>query len=219
MKCNGGEWGFSTAQTKSEARRRGNQNQRNNQNHRSMRVNIPSNPGDLIALAKAINAKHIALGAASPLNGINGIAGFGAQVTAADTNNQQADLLYKQAETATEARDNALWPGHHHARLRPLLCDRVPRRAGRRQQRQRTQIGRLGFCGGRLGASHACRQGSRQSREEQNGDAVKGGARHSVRAGGGQRTARPTLKSRGLWKRRPLFFLTKISRLDLGIGV
>jgi hypothetical protein len=75
-----------------------------------MRINIPSNPGDLIVLAKAINAKHIALGAASPLNGINGIAGFGAQVTAADTNNQQADLLYKQAETATEARDNALGP-------------------------------------------------------------------------------------------------------------
>jgi hypothetical protein len=75
-----------------------------------MRVNIPSNPGDLIALAKAISAKHIALGAASPLNGINGIAGFGAQVTAADTNNQQADLFYKQAETATEARDNALGP-------------------------------------------------------------------------------------------------------------
>ena len=75
-----------------------------------MRINIPSNPGDLIALAKAINAKHIALGAASPLNGIDGIAGFGAQVTAADTNNQQADQLYKQAETATEARDNALGP-------------------------------------------------------------------------------------------------------------
>ncbi len=76
----------------------------------NMRVNIPSNPDYLIALAKAINAKHTALGAASPLNGIEGIAGFGAQVTAADTNNQLAGQLYKQAETATEARDNALGP-------------------------------------------------------------------------------------------------------------
>jgi hypothetical protein len=64
----------------------------------------------LIKLALAILAKHTTLGAASPLNGIDGIANFGTQVTAADTNNQQADLLYKQAETATEARDNALGP-------------------------------------------------------------------------------------------------------------
>jgi len=75
-----------------------------------MRVNIPSNPDLLINLAKGILAQHTKLGAASPLNGIDGIAGFGAQVGAADTNNQQAAALYKQAETATEARDNALGP-------------------------------------------------------------------------------------------------------------
>jgi hypothetical protein len=75
-----------------------------------MRINIPSNPGDLITLAKAVLAQHTKLGAASPLNGINGIAGFGAQVGAADTNNQLANQLYEQAETATENRDNALGP-------------------------------------------------------------------------------------------------------------
>ena len=73
-----------------------------------MRINIPSNPDDLITLAKTILAQHTKLAAASPLNGINGIAGFGAQVGTADTNNQQASLLYEQAQTATEARDNAL---------------------------------------------------------------------------------------------------------------
>jgi hypothetical protein len=135
-----------------------------------MRINIPSNPGDLIALAKAIDAKHIALGAASPLNGINGIAGFGAQVTAADTNNQQADLLYKQAETATEARDNALGPDTTTPGYVRFYVDCRPRRAGRPEQRRRTQIGRLGFCSGRLGASHACRQGNRQ---KQTGDSIK----------------------------------------------
>ena len=73
-----------------------------------MRINIPGNPDDLITLAKAILAQHVKLGATSPLNGINGIAGFGAQVTSADTSNQQAATLYEQAKTATEARDNAL---------------------------------------------------------------------------------------------------------------
>ena len=75
-----------------------------------MRIPIPENPDSFIALAKAIFAKHTALGAASPLNGIEGIAGFEALVTAADTNNQQADQLYKQAETAIEARDKAIGP-------------------------------------------------------------------------------------------------------------
>ena len=75
-----------------------------------MRINIPSNPSDLIALAKAVLAQHTKLGASSPLNGIEGVANFGAQVNAADTNQQLADSLYKQAESATEARDKALGP-------------------------------------------------------------------------------------------------------------
>jgi enamine deaminase RidA (YjgF/YER057c/UK114 family) len=75
-----------------------------------MRINIPGNPGLHIKLAKAILAKHTALGAASPLNGIEGIASLAAQVNAADTNNKLAEDLYKQAETATEARDKALGP-------------------------------------------------------------------------------------------------------------
>jgi hypothetical protein len=73
-----------------------------------MRIVIPENPDDLVALAKAIEAKHTALGAASPLNGINNIASFGPLVTTADNNNQQAKSLSEQAKTATEARDNAL---------------------------------------------------------------------------------------------------------------
>jgi hypothetical protein len=73
-----------------------------------MRITIPTNVDELIVLAKAILAKHQALAAASPLNGINGIANFQPQTTAADTNNTLAESLQKQAETAIEARDNAL---------------------------------------------------------------------------------------------------------------
>jgi len=75
-----------------------------------MRIDIPSNPDEFITLAQAILAQHNKLGAASPLNGIKGIAGFGAQVTAADTNNKLANSLYEQAKTATQARDNAIGP-------------------------------------------------------------------------------------------------------------
>ncbi len=75
-----------------------------------MRIDIPSNPDEFITLAQAIFAQHTKLGAASPLNGIKGIAGFGAQVTAADSNNKLANQLYEQAKTATEARDNAIGP-------------------------------------------------------------------------------------------------------------
>ena len=75
-----------------------------------MRVNIPNNAGDLIALSQAIQAKHTALGAASPLANIPGIAGFGALVTTASTNHQQGITLAEQAQTANQTRDNALGP-------------------------------------------------------------------------------------------------------------
>jgi hypothetical protein len=73
-----------------------------------MRINIPSNVDALIKLAKDISKKHTALGTASPLNNIEGIADFDAQVTAADTNNELAKQLAKQETKATEDRDNAL---------------------------------------------------------------------------------------------------------------
>ena len=75
-----------------------------------MRIPIPENPDDFITLAGKISAKHTALGAASPLNGIDGIANLAALVTTADTNNKLADQLYKQAETAIETRDKAIGP-------------------------------------------------------------------------------------------------------------
>jgi hypothetical protein len=75
-----------------------------------MRVNIPNNAGDLIALSQAIQAKHAALGAASPLNNIPGMAGFGALVSSASTNHQQGIILAEQSQTANQTRDNALGP-------------------------------------------------------------------------------------------------------------
>ena len=75
-----------------------------------MRIKIPSNPTELITLAKAIMAQHEKLGAASPLNGIEDIERFGPLVATADTTDKAAADLYKQAETAIETRDNALGP-------------------------------------------------------------------------------------------------------------
>ena len=74
----------------------------------SMRIIVPANPDGLITLAKAISAKHTALGAASPLNAIQDIAKLAPQTVIAETNNASAKTLSKQAETATQARDVAL---------------------------------------------------------------------------------------------------------------
>jgi hypothetical protein len=73
-----------------------------------MRIDIPRSAPDLIALGQAIVAKHTALGAASPLNNIPGIAGLGALVTTASTNHQQGIILAEQAQTANQLRDGAL---------------------------------------------------------------------------------------------------------------
>ncbi len=75
-----------------------------------MRIPIPKNPEELIKLAKAVRDKHVALGTASPLNTIDGIAGFSALVDTADSSQADAKDFASQAETATETRDNALGP-------------------------------------------------------------------------------------------------------------
>jgi hypothetical protein len=56
-----------------------------------MRIPIPTNADDFITLAKAISTKHTALGAASPLKGIEGIDTLATLSATADTNNKQAD--------------------------------------------------------------------------------------------------------------------------------
>ena len=75
-----------------------------------MRIPIPTNADEFITLAKAISAKHTALGAASPLKGIEGIDTLATLSASADTSNKQAGDLRKQAETCTEARDKAIGP-------------------------------------------------------------------------------------------------------------
>src|SRR5436309_501925 len=73
-----------------------------------MRINIPNNADDFIALSEAIQDKHEQLGAASPLANIPGIEGFGALVQAARTSHKQGVQLAEQAQTANQARDNAI---------------------------------------------------------------------------------------------------------------
>ena len=73
-----------------------------------MRIQIPSNPDQLIKLALAIIAKHKALATASPLNGIEDIADFEPQANAADAANKDAKDFAQKSEQATENRDNAL---------------------------------------------------------------------------------------------------------------
>jgi len=75
-----------------------------------MRINIPTNPDQLIKLALAIVAQHKKLGTASPLNNIEDIEDFEPQANAADSANGDAKDFAQKSEQATEARDNALGP-------------------------------------------------------------------------------------------------------------
>jgi hypothetical protein len=73
-----------------------------------MRIKISKSPEGLIQLGKAVGAKHVALGANSPLKGVEGIDDLVTLAADAETNhNSGKDLLY-QAETANQARDNSL---------------------------------------------------------------------------------------------------------------
>lgn len=76
----------------------------------NFRIDIPSNPDDLIALGKALKARHVALGADSPIKGLKDIALFADKLTAADTKNESSKQLYRDAERATQDRDLPL--GH-----------------------------------------------------------------------------------------------------------
>lgn len=119
-----------------------------------MRIPIPKNPEELIKLAKAVRDKHVALGTASPLNTIDGIAGFDALVDTADSSHTDAMGFAKQAETATEARDNALGPDTITPGTVRFYCDRLARPAGGAVQGQRAQAGRLGLHRGCVVAAH-----------------------------------------------------------------
>lgn len=71
------------------------------------RVNIPTNPDKLIQLSQTVLDKHVAVGAASPLGGLK-ITEWTANSTLADTQNKSAAQLRRDAEKATQARDNAI---------------------------------------------------------------------------------------------------------------
>ena len=74
------------------------------------RVNIPTNPDALVALAKSISDKHVADGAGSPLAGLN-MADLATKTATADTQNQASKKAYRDAELATQNRDLALGAG------------------------------------------------------------------------------------------------------------
>lgn len=71
------------------------------------RVNIPANADKLIQLSQAVLTKHVAMGAASPLSGLK-IAEWTANTATADTENKKAAQLRRDAERATQNRDNAM---------------------------------------------------------------------------------------------------------------
>lgn len=72
---------------------------------KNFRVDIPSNPDDLIKLGKQLKDKHVALGDDSPIKGVKDIALFPAKLAVADTKNALMIQLYKDAEKATQDRD------------------------------------------------------------------------------------------------------------------
>lgn len=71
------------------------------------RVIIPKNADQLVQLSKAIVAKDAADGAGSPLSGLN-MKDMADKTTTADTQNQTANKLYRDAEKSIQNRDLAL---------------------------------------------------------------------------------------------------------------
>ncbi len=83
-------------------------NQKTTMAKQTFSVDVPTNPDDLIALAKAILAKDTALGANSPFKNIKNWSNFSTLNGTADTSNASSKSFYQQAEEATQTRDNAL---------------------------------------------------------------------------------------------------------------
>lgn len=80
------------------------------------RVDVPINANELIALAKRILAKDVALADTSPVKNVKDWVQFQTVTNTADTNNNSSNDLYRQAEEATQNRDNALG---HTGQLKP----------------------------------------------------------------------------------------------------
>lgn len=72
-----------------------------------VRVKIPRNADKLIQLGEDIIEEHGNLGVNSPLNGLD-MTAFGNRLAAAKAKNQEQKQLRKDAETATEDRDDLL---------------------------------------------------------------------------------------------------------------
>jgi hypothetical protein len=72
-----------------------------------VRVKIPRKADDLITLGEDIITQHVALGPESPLNGLD-MPAFADRVAAAKAKNVEQKKLRKDAETATEDRDDLL---------------------------------------------------------------------------------------------------------------
>lgn len=70
-----------------------------------MRTKIAKSPEGLIALGKAISAKHIADGTKSVLKDVDGIDDLGTMSDDAETQHNAGKTLLQQAETANQARE------------------------------------------------------------------------------------------------------------------
>lgn len=73
---------------------------------KTVRVDIPTNPDDLLQLLEKVIAKNAADGAASPLKSLN-MATFEAKTQVALAANSEMQRLYELAKIETGKRDNA----------------------------------------------------------------------------------------------------------------
>ena len=69
------------------------------------RIEIPTDPTEIITLANAIHEKHVALAGDSPLGGIKWEQ-ISPNITQAQTFDNDADRLRKESEQSREKRDN-----------------------------------------------------------------------------------------------------------------
>ncbi len=75
---------------------------------KNFRVKIPTDPSERIALAKAMLAKHVEMGADSPLGGMEDEEKYGSALGSAAAQDAIADRTRKESETATGERNRHL---------------------------------------------------------------------------------------------------------------
>lgn len=89
---------------------------------KTVKVEVPENPEELIDLAKLIYQKHVLDGGTGPLSSMN-MADFDAKTTSASGFHLTSEKLHRDAVTATQDRDLALGMSEGQTSMQPGTVD------------------------------------------------------------------------------------------------